>query len=324
MKVYIANFGEQNYAWPDCLERGTIATMNTVETQPLWEAGDREAYIEDRMKDVTAAGNIPTKAVASRWFNFMTTITESVGDIWIHSDTQHLWWTETLSEEPDFEELVEPVGRKRRVVICHKPCKPWSKVNKKGGSLQWSGLHAKAKDFLSTESTMQRLGLQNANYAQALVAGDDLSAWHDLPEWKAKIARSASKAGAVTSYTDDQKAAYRMAGTAFGTVAASNGQTVERIVKQKDMMFPNQRALEHYILNLLKDQEWHCALTDIPLNASETEGDSELRCSLDRIDSNGHYEAGNLQIVCKFANMWKGAREDAEFKRLIGLLKEYA
>ena len=28
MKVYIANFGRENYFWPECLKRGAISTMN--------------------------------------------------------------------------------------------------------------------------------------------------------------------------------------------------------------------------------------------------------------------------------------------------------
>lgn len=43
--------------------------------------------------------------------------------------------------------------------------------------------------------------------------------------------------------------------------------------------------------------------------------------SLDRIDSNGHYEEGNLQVVCRFINRWKSDSDDAEFRRLVRLLQ---
>ena len=57
--------------------------MNDVAVQGFWEIGDRESYIENRMKnDKTAAGIKPTRPVASRWFNLMTTIVESSGDVW--------------------------------------------------------------------------------------------------------------------------------------------------------------------------------------------------------------------------------------------------
>ena len=324
MKVYIANFGEQNYAWPDCLKRGTIATMNTVDVQPLWQAGDRESYIAKRMDHLTAAGHVPTKAVSSRWFNLMTTISETEGDVWIHSDTQYLWWTRSLSEECTFEELVEPVGRKREVVICHKPCTPWSRKDAKGAHLPWAGLHPKAKDFLSTESTMQRLSPDNAAYALALISGDDLNDWHERPEWKKKVSMSASKSGAAKTYNHEEIAAFRMAETAFRTAAAANGQIVEKASKIKNMAFGTRKELEQYILELLIDQERRCALTNIPLNMDEREGEPELRASLDRIDSSGDYALGNLQIVCKFANRWKGAGEDDDFRRVISIVRQHS
>jgi hypothetical protein len=46
-----------------------------------------------------------------------------------------------------------------------------------------------------------------------------------------------------------------------------------------------------------------------------------LEYSLDRIDSSGHYERRNLQVVCKFINQWKGATDNEEFKRLIALVR---
>lgn len=324
MKVFVANFGEQNYAWPECLRRNTIATMNDVEAQPFWEAGDREGYIKSRMATLTAAGNHPTRAVASRWFNLMTNITESAGDIWLHSDTENLWWTETLPQPHSFEELVEPVGRKRRVIICHKPCKPWSKKSLKGNPLPWAGLHPKSKDFLATEATMQRLGEDYSFYALALINGEDLSPWHDRKDWKDKIEQSRTKSGAVTVFNDEQKAAWRMARTAMQIVANANGQTVERVQKEKNLGFTSEEELRTYIESLIADQDRHCALTGMPVNFNETDGDPEMRASLDRIDSAGHYETGNLQIVCRFANRWKGADDNESFVRLVSALREFS
>jgi len=324
MKVFVANFGEKNYAWPECLRRNTIATMNDVEAQPFWEAGDREGYIESRMTTLTAAGNHPTRAVASRWFNLMTNITESAGDVWLHSDTEHLWWTETLLRAHSFEEIVEPVGRNRRVIICHKPCKPWSKKTTKGNLLPWAGLHPKPKDFLATEATMQQLGADNASYALALVKGEDLSSWHDRKEWEEKVEQSQARAGAVIVFNDEQKAAWRMADTAMQTVANANGQSVERVQKIKNLGFASKEELLAYVKSLIADQDRHCALTGMPVNFSETEGDPEMRASLDRIDSDKHYEPGNLQILCKFANRWKGADNNEGFVRLVTALREFS
>src|SRR4051812_41833996 len=107
MKVFIANFGRENYEWPECLARGTIATMNDVSVQGFWEVGDRDAYIQERMKGKTAAGIAPTKPVASRWFNLMTIISRSSGDLWVHREKDQLWWTVSRSDPPSFEPKLE-------------------------------------------------------------------------------------------------------------------------------------------------------------------------------------------------------------------------
>ena len=45
---------------------------------------------------------------------------------------------------------------------------------------------------------------------------------------------------------------------------------------------------------------------------------------MDRIDSNGHYEFGNLQVVCQFVNFWKSDSDNSEFKRLLRLVMRAA
>jgi hypothetical protein len=89
------------------------------------------------------------------------------------------------------------------------------------------------------------------------------------------------------------------------------------VKKEKEFRFNDQFDLERYIAQLLDSQEGLCALTGIPMIFDGEEGDPEFACSLDRIDSNGHYEKGNLQVVCKFANRWKGDTDNAVFLRLI-------
>tara|TARA_B110000211_G_scaffold234935_1_gene307544 strand:- start:1674 stop:1976 length:303 start_codon:yes stop_codon:yes gene_type:complete len=92
--VFIANFGEENCEWTVCKAKGTVATMNDVEAQPLWEQGKREEYIISRMKnDKSARGLPPTRSTASRWYNLMTIISETADDLWIHRDGEKLYWT---------------------------------------------------------------------------------------------------------------------------------------------------------------------------------------------------------------------------------------
>lgn len=320
MRIYIANFGRENYAWSDCLARGTIATINDVRVQPLWEAGDREGYIENRMRlDKTAAGKTPTRPVASRWFNLMTTIVESSGDIWIHREKEQLWWTTSRADPPFFEAQKEPVGYHRDVISCHKPCDPWSDKNRIGNRLEWAGLHPKAQEFLFTEGTLQQLRPDNADYALALIDGDDLSPWHTRPDWQAKAERRRKNPG--LTYSAIERAVWRMAATAKGTVNFSNGQKVERTVKNKELLIP-ENELDQFLRDLLAEQSRLCAITELPLQFDGDEDDKEMLCSLDRIDSNGHYSRDKLQIVCRFVNRWKNSSDDGEFRRLMDVVRK--
>ena len=328
MKVFIANFGQENYEWPVCLERGTVATMNDVDAQPLWEQGKREEYILSRMQGKTAAGLSPTRPVAARWYNLMTIISETSGDVWIHRDGERLYWTTSTDAPPTFEHKVEPVGRKREVVVCHKRCRPWSDRTRNGNHLLWRSLHPKARDFLSTEATLQELSKDNAQYALALINGDDLKSWHDRQLWRDKNQKASSQYSEVKSYSRRQMVAYRvaeerMADMALKTTLQSNGQEATNKTKIKEFRFSSKTELERHIVALLELQEGLCALTDLPLEMDEKNGDKEFFSSLDRIDSDGHYEAGNLQVVCRFANRWKGADDNAEFRRLIEHVRSY-
>lgn len=336
MKVYIANFGRQNYEWPTCRERGTVATMNAVAVQHFWEAGDRENYIRNRMaNDITAAGAKPTRATASRWFNLMTVVSETYGDVWVHKDGDDIWWTTSRRDVPFFETKTEGIERGREVVVCHKPCDQWSSRTKTGIPLRWNELHPKAKDFLSTEATLQSLSPSNRDYTLALIAGQDLGPWHTSAKYKdrndsAKKGYERVKYGSQADRIAYQRAfevfeevaaAERMARTAMATTRAANGQTVERVIKRKDIKFASAASLQNYILQLMASQEGYCELTGLPIELDEVNGDPAMFASLDRKDSSGHYEEGNLQIVCRFANFWKGASEDTEFRRLMAIIQ---
>lgn len=321
MNVYIANFGEENYEWPKCVEKNTVATMNDIDAQQLWELGKRDEYIASRLNGKTAAGLTPTKQVASRWFNLMTIISQTNGDIWIHRDGEKLYWTISKIDPPFFDRKVEPVGRKRDVVVCHKPCDAWSDRTRNGNQLFWRSLHPKARDFLSTEATLQKLGDDNAQYAISLINGDALDSWHNREIWQTKNTRAAKEYSPVTSASNTRKTAFRLARTALNTTSQSNGQEISTISKNKDFCFSTELQLEEYIVALIGLQDGLCALTELPFEMDEIDGDKELFCSLDRIDSDGHYEKGNLQIVCRFANRWKSDSDNEEFRRLIQYLR---
>lgn len=104
------------------------------------------------------------------------------------------------------------------------------------------------------------------------------------------------------------------------TVKNSNGQIVPRVMKNKELRMTSQQ-LEACIRRLLEQQENRCALTGIPFQFLGGHQDKNLLPSLDRIDSNGHYEEGNLQVVCQFINFWKGDCENEEFRRLLNMVR---
>jgi hypothetical protein len=161
------------------------------------------------------------------------------------------------------------------------------------------------------------LSVEYEEYALALIEGKTLESWHNTKKWQDKIEQSSSKASVVYSYSSWDKAIYRIARTAFATTDYADGRKIERTAKIKNMGFSSQTELEEYLKKLAADQDYHCALTDLPLNRADETDEHEMNISLDRIDSNGHYERGNLQLVCKFANRWKGADDNELFRKLI-------
>jgi hypothetical protein len=322
MKTFIANFGRENVYWPECLKRSTITVQDGITVHPYWLKNDRDGYIAEAQRVYRSREKRPViTPVASRWFNLNTIFMATAGDIWIHREKEDLWWT-VSSNEAAVGEIIEdqhPFGGFKTVYIYHKKCLPWSCTNKKGARLQWRAIHPKARDFLLTEGTFQQLAGDNALYATALINGTSLDQWESRPNWQAKQDRSGK--GSVKIFTPLERSAAYMADTAWNT-AKQSGQISIVEKKDKQVLFPSKIDLEKYIIELLEDQEGICALTGLEMLHQGVDGDHELHCSLDRIDSNGHYEKGNLQVVCKFANRWKSASDNEEFKRLIETVRK--
>ncbi|SFD69464.1 hypothetical protein SAMN04488523_102100 [Sulfitobacter brevis] len=111
-----------------------------------------------------------------------------------------------------------------------------------------------------------------------------------------------------------------MRGSVENTVKGSNGQVVERLVKNKELRM-SLYELEVTIARLLDIQNNCCALTGIHFQFHGGEADQNLLPSLDRIDSNGHYEVGNLQVVCQFINFWKSDGDNEMFAQLLMLVR---
>lgn len=95
-----------------------------------------------------------------------------------------------------------------------------------------------------------------------------------------------------------------------------SGMEKTGLIKDKQMHFSPDELRAHV------DKLWtseHCALSGLKLDM--TGGDPELSPSLDRIDSNKHYEPGNLQVVARFINRWKSDDEQGNFVRLLKLVR---
>lgn len=325
-RVYVANFGRENLYWTQCLEGSHVATMQDERAHAYWEDGDRDGFIKFAISTLkTAKGLPPTTPVASRWFNLGTIVAESENDLWFHRQGDLLWWTVTSPAPVAIDRDRDPTAREGEPeigVFYRKPARPWSNKTIRGNRLEWRALHPKSHDFFATEATFQGLGPEYAGFAVALVNGDDLSPWTDQKHWREKVAaRSGNAGGRVLNRREITIA--MMARTALETARNSYGQQELRKVKNKEVRFASQRELEAYLSLLWDSQEGLCSLSGLALQKYPPD-DPEFCASLDRIDSDGHYEAGNLQIVCRFINRWKSDDDVTNFRRLLDALQHPA
>lgn len=117
-----------------------------------------------------------------------------------------------------------------------------------------------------------------------------------------------------------EKSVYEMKSSVLNTVKQSRGQAEQRRVKAKELRMTDLQ-LEALIQELLSRQENRCNLTGLPFQYRGEQEDENMLPSLDRIDSDGHYEIGNLQVVCRFVNFWKQDTDNEEFLRLLALVR---
>lgn len=322
-RVYIANFGEGNALWPIAKTNSTILTIDNVATHPYWQAEDRDGYIAAVMAHTfTARGVRPNRPTAGRWYNLIAELRDTEGDLWISRQGDAIWWTISLTAP--MRESLRPSDNAKRdgpeIWLLEKPCEAWSDRDGEGRPLRWASLHPKARDFLATEATFQKIANDRGyqDYARALVAGKPLEFWHATGLFMRKQADA--KTQGVRIFSPRELSAARMAAMMLGTVLNANGQTVERTVKVKTTNLTRQEC-EELIRQKMGEQEDRCALTGLPLGYDGECDDKEMLASLDRIDSDGHYTADNVQLVCRFANRWKGADNDALVKRLMSVLR---
>lgn len=143
----------------------------------------------------------------------------------------------------------------------------------------------------------------------------DIDLWTlDALWWQSKLERQGN--GQVMDARF--KSIWAMADQAERTASSSYGQTVQRTVKNKDIRLSKEALIGH-LEELMTETGDRCAITGLLLQFDSS--DDQMRPSLDRIDSDGHYEIGNLQVVARFVNFWKRDTDDGEFRRLISVVR---
>ena len=192
----------------------------------------------------------------------------------------------------------------------------------------WNGTSEKALTSLGLWPTCPRGATIGERYAEVNQVLLDLARKLEIDLWTLDalwwgmdvdraVLKSVPGSGKVRFGDGRAIAIANMKYSILNTVQNANGQTLEVTVKNKDLKMLASE-LEALLPHLLEKQNERCAITGLPF---QYEGDKNMLPSADRIDSSGHYEAANLQLVCRFINFWKQATPDDEFRRLIGIVR---
>lgn len=100
------------------------------------------------------------------------------------------------------------------------------------------------------------------------------------------------------------------------SACSQSGKTQAIVAKNKEFRLTEIEARKLFA-QLLADGK--CAISGLALDLSGQ--DPDLAPSLDRKNSDGHYEADNVQVVAWFVNRWKGDDRQENFGRLLSLLR---
>jgi hypothetical protein len=135
-----------------------------------------------------------------------------------------------------------------------------------------------------------------------------------------QLSTAESRAEPAILRKEGKAAAIRRMITVARATASASGRAQLRVSKVKQAELSDIEFAK--LLNELIDRQGgKCAITGLTLDFDGESKDKAFLCSLDRIDSNGHCDSNNLQVVCRFANRWKGDQPNPEFGRLIEAVK---
>jgi hypothetical protein len=132
-----------------------------------------------------------------------------------------------------------------------------------------------------------------------------------------RVSVSSGGPGPTRNEAEASDAAITRMISAARSACSQSGKPQTTIAKNKEFRFTTDEAHEH-LAELLAPGR--CAITKIEFDL--TGSDPELAPSLDRKDSNGHYEPGNVQVLAWFVNRWKSDDPQENFERLLGLVKQ--
>ncbi len=318
-ETYVVKTGEDNYFWDDCLKTGCVALVFDKPYYDAWLNNDRETYF-DILRSNAKKGT-PEPAIrreATTWFNNGLRIRDSVDDVFIIRIGNNLFWAMTTDSE--WYPVEHEHSGVKVVAIC-KPVDNWSRYDGREKPLQWPTIHNRAKDFLSPYPALFRVGdAEMREYLDALLHGDDLTPWHSQTGWKIKQGEDKGKSLA-TSATITETAVTDLWHSIQHTIKYENGQLILKKLKDKKLVGCTEAQMKAHLGELLLQQEGRCKLTGIQMHLPGQDGMKlDLKVSPDRIDSDGHYQIGNIQLVCRFINYWKCTNENGKFLELLDLV----
>ncbi len=323
-EIYVVKTGVENYFWESCRKGNFVALMFEQPYYDTWLADDREAYFELTAADAPKGSNPTTvKGNATAWFNYGLKIRDSRGDIFICRDGDNVYWA-TTTDAPWFATPHEHAGQPI-VAVC-KPVDKWTRFTAKGDkALRWETTHNRGKDFLSPYTALFRIDDEEMrDYLDAMLHGDDLMPWHSQSKWKIKQGEHKGKTLGNTVAVVEFVVAELMLSISQ-TVKQANGQVILSVksMKNKELIGPEAEMKEH-LRQLYIEQEGRCKISGIPMHVpGQDDKNPDLMVSPDRIDSSGHYEKGNIQLVCRFINYWKCATDNSKFGDLLDLVIEH-
>jgi hypothetical protein len=322
MRIYVVNLGTGNRHWQICKDESVLTLQVSSDLLSFWNARDKSGWqLWSARNETTNLGRPPIEPVTSRWYNLLTVFAETSGDLWVHSDGARLFWTRSSAGDFEKSQISDPFGGKRSYFLLKKPCEPWRSEDGRGRALHWKALHAKSHDFLRTEATFQEISNDRGyrDFVLALIAGESLDRWHSLPEWRNRGGRN----GPVRTFDPIEVTIEEAIRRVADTTRNADGREVSATKKVKDLKVTRDE-LRSALQQIYREQCGFCALTGLRMLLNGEPGSEDFRLSVDRIDSKGHYDIGNLQLVCRFANFWKSATDNSRFKELIAVVRREA